>query len=96
MNNKKSYIFIAQNDETGGLFAGRQEDIDRDILYFEENGLELIFKIIAKIPEPPNQRTLMDFDEKLIEWYDTDKEISSELIKSAIQAIATFIINDAK
>lgn len=87
----KSYIFIIENEEIDNLSAGRQIDIDNEIKYSEENNQDLDFKVIGRILEPNGPRSLkLDFDEKLIEWFDGE-ERDTIFIKKAILAITNII-----
>jgi hypothetical protein len=87
---KKSYIFIVLNDDDT-LAAGRQIDVDDAIKTAENNGQDIEFKVIGRINEPTGPNSLpMDFNEKQIEWYETDEKTPS-FIKRAVLAIVNFI-----
>lgn len=91
MKEKKSFIFIIQDNNNDELFAGRQIDVDNLLRDAEQSGDEIDFKVIGKIAEPaPHIKLPMDFDEKHIEWYDKEGH-SPAFIKRAVVAIINFI-----
>lgn len=77
---ENNYIFVMEfNDDK--IRAGRKEEIDSEIKYYEESNTELPFKIIGKIKEPQS----VGFSENLIEWYEGKPE--TRIIHHAVIAI---------
>lgn len=87
---KKSFIFIIQDNNNDEIFAGRQIDVDNLLRDAEVAEEEPDFKVIGKIAEPGHRPLPIDFDEKHIEWYDKEGH-SPQFIKRAIVAIINFI-----
>lgn len=91
MNEKKSTIFIVQNDEDNEVFAAYQADVDLAIKNAENANRDIDFKVIGKINEPIGPKSLpLDFNENLIQWYE-DTEKSKDFIKQVVVAIVNLI-----
>lgn len=89
--NKKSSIYIVQEDETENINAAYQEQVEQEIKNAENANVDLNFKVIGKINEPNGPKSLpIDFNEDLIQWYDGE-ERSPEFIKKTILAIVNLI-----
>jgi hypothetical protein len=91
---EKKYIFVLQLDG-GDLVAARRDEIEAEIKYNEERGLELQFETIGRIFEPP-QGLPIDFADNLIEFLDPKLEVSRELRTDAAFAVMNLLLGIRK
>lgn len=87
---EKKYIFVAQHEESGQMFAGRKEDFDTLIKEYENRDEDYPYEIIARIYEPPHGLPI-GFEPNLIDWYDKTKAPSEQRSTQAVFAIIKFI-----
>jgi hypothetical protein len=89
---KKSSIFVCQMEETGEIFAGRQNDVEQEIRTYEDLDQDLPFTTIGKIDEPPSGLPI-GFDAGLIEWFDKNKMPDRSTIDKAVLKIVGLLAN---
>lgn len=81
---KDKFLFICQDDDdTSGISIANKDEVDQRIREMENHDEDIDFKVIGRIP---TANLTIDFDGRLIEWYEKDEK-QKQLVDTAILKI---------